>query len=237
MSYNYIPHPPREGKDLLSTLNEFAYAEYGSFLEVLALAKKTESPRRKFGFIKHALDEYRHSSLFFNILSNQAKRGVGKFKREYRYFPQNVIIKGYVDKEGFLVEKLSLKNLLEFVYANEIMVKETFDRIKKINSIMKDEESINILNSMMKDEMDHHGQAKKLYEIKFPNSKLQIALKKERIKRNFRLINFHNIKLLNKIFDPIINFFINCFGKIINLISIPDSNNKNLMMLDPKNVI
>ncbi len=234
---SYIPHSPQEGKDLLGTLNEFAYAEYGSFLEILALAKKAKSSRRKFGFIKHALDEYRHSSLFFKILSNQAKRGVGKFKREYRYFPQNVIIKGYVDKEGFLIEKLSLKKLLEFVYANELMVKETFDRIKKINSIMKDEESINILNSMMKDEMDHHGQAKKLYEIKFPNSKLQIALKKERIKRNFRLINFHNMKLLNKIFDPIINFFISCFGKIVNLIFIPDSNNENLMALNPKSVI
>ena len=102
---------------------------------------------------------------------------------------------------------------------------------------MQDEESINMLNSMMKDELDHHDQAKKLYEIKFPNSKLQIALKKERIKRNLRLINFHNIKFLNKIFDPIVNFFISCFGKIINLISTPDSNNKNLMTLDPKSVI
>ena len=36
----YIPYPPKEGKDLLATLNEFAYAEYGSFLEVLAVAKK-----------------------------------------------------------------------------------------------------------------------------------------------------------------------------------------------------
>ena len=233
----YIPYPPKEGKDLLGTLNEFAYAEYGSFLEVLAVAKKTESPRRKFGFIKHAIEEYRHSSLFFNILSNQAKRGAGKFKREYRYFPQNVIIKGYVDKEGFLIEKLSLKKLLEFVYANELMVKETFDRLKKINSIIQDEESINILNSIMKDELDHHGQAKKLYEIKFPDSKLQFALKKERIKRNFRLINFHNIKFLNKIFDLIINFFISCFGKIINLISVPDSKNENLMTLDPQSVI
>ena len=102
---------------------------------------------------------------------------------------------------------------------------------------MKDEESINILNSMMEDELDHHGQAKRFYEIKFPNSKLQIALKKERFKRNFRLINFHNIKLLNKIFDPIINFLIICFGKIVNLISIPDSNNENLMALNPKSVI
>jgi hypothetical protein len=234
---SYIPHSPREGKDLLGTLNEFAYAEYGSFLEILALAKKAKSSRRKFGFIKHALDEYRHSSLFFKILSNQAKRGVGKFKREYRYFPQNVIIKGYVDKEGFLIEKLSLKKLLEFVYANELMVKETFDRLKKINSIIQDEESINILNSIMKDELDHHGQAKKLYEIKFPDSKLQFALKKERIKRNFRLINFHNIKFLNKIFDLIINFFISCFGKIINLITVPDSKNENLMTLDPQSVI
>ena len=100
---------PEKNKDLLATLVEFAYAEYGSALEMLAAAKKAKSSKLKLGYIRHALDEYCHTALIFKVLSNQIKKGVGEFKREYKFSPQNVITKGYVDKEGFLVEKLSLK--------------------------------------------------------------------------------------------------------------------------------
>ena len=41
-----------------------------------AIAK---SPKLKIGYIRHALDEYRHTALIFNVLSNQVKKGVGKF--------------------------------------------------------------------------------------------------------------------------------------------------------------
>ena len=78
-------------------------------VEMLKAAKKATSPKLKLGYIRHALDEYRHTGLLFEVLSNQVKRGVGEFKREYKFSPQNVILKGYVDKEGFLVEKFPLK--------------------------------------------------------------------------------------------------------------------------------
>ena len=48
---------PGKNKDLLATLVEFGYAEYGSALEMLAAAKSTESPKAKIGYINHALDE------------------------------------------------------------------------------------------------------------------------------------------------------------------------------------
>ena len=54
---------PGKNKDLLATLVEFGYAEYGSALEMLAAAKSTESPKAKIGYINHALDEYRHAAL------------------------------------------------------------------------------------------------------------------------------------------------------------------------------
>jgi len=172
---------PEKNRDLLGTLVEFAYAEYGSALEMLAAAKKAKSSKLKLGYIKHASDEYRHTALIFKVLSNQIRKGVGDFKREYKFSPQNVILKGYVDKDGYLVEKLSLKKFVEFVYSNEFLAKESFDDLSKrigdkeslktINKIMEDElhhadDSQTTLNDIMKDELIHHGMAKKFYESK-----------------------------------------------------------------------
>ena len=243
---------PEKNRDLLGTLVEFAYAEYGSALEMLAAAKKAKSSKLKLGYIKHASDEYRHTALIFKVLSNQIRKGVGDFKREYKFSPQNVILKGYVDKDAYLVEKLSLKKFVEFVYSNEFLAKESFDGLSKrigdkeslktIDKIMEDElhhadDSQTTLNDIMKDELIHHGMAKKFYESKFPNSKLQRAFRREKLKNKLRLFYYKNAKFLNIIFDPIMNFFITCFGKIVNLINIPKNDNQNLMSKNSKSVV
>ena len=243
---------PEKNNDLLGTLVEFAYAEYGSALEMLAAAKRAKSSKLKLGYIRHASDEYRHTALIFKVLSNQIRKGVGKFKREYKFSPQNVILKGYVDKNGFLVEKYSLQKFVEFVYSNEYLAKESFDYLSKrigdkeslntLEKIMEDElhhadDSQSTLDDIMKDELVHHGMAKKFYESKFPASKLQKAFKREKIKNRLRLFYYKNAKFLNKIFDPIMNFLITCFGKIVNLISIPDNDKQNLMSNNSKSVV
>ena len=243
---------PDKNNDLLGTLVEFAYAEYGSALEMLAAAKKAKSPKLKLGYIRHASDEYRHTALIFKVLSNQIRNGVGNFKREYKFSPQNVVLKGYVDKEGFLVEKFPLKKFVEFVYSNEFLAKESFDYLSKrigdaeslktLKRIMADElnhadDSQSTLNAIMKDELVHHGMAKKFYEAKFPEAKLQKAFKREMLKNKFRVFYYKNVKFLNKIFDPILNFLISCFGRIVNLIIIPNTNKQNLMSNNPKSVV
>ena len=234
---------PQKNDDLLATIVEFSYAEYGSALEMLAAAKKTKSSKLKLGYIRHALDEYRHTSLLHKVLDDLIKKGKGEFKKEYKFNPQNVVMKGYIDKDGFLVEKLRLKKFVEFVYANEFLAKQSFQhlskRVKDIESskIIKmiiDEEqnhadsSVDTLNSIMKEEDVHHGMAKKFYENKFPEAHLQLAFKREKMKNKLRMFYVSNLRFLNKIFDPIINFTIRIFGKIVNFIEIP-KNNKNLM--------
>ena len=104
---------PDKKSNLYNTLVEFGYAEYGSALEMLAAAKMAESPRLKIGYINHALDEYRHSKLIFEVLNNEVKRNKDTFKNEFKFIPQHVVSKGYVDKRNFLVEKLKLKNFWE----------------------------------------------------------------------------------------------------------------------------
>jgi len=247
-----ILSPDKKNQDLLGTVVEFAYAEYGSALEMLAAAKRAKSPKLKIGYIRHALDEYRHTGLLFQVLSNQVKKGVGQFKREYKFSPQNVILKGYVDKEGFLVEKFPLKKFVEFVYSNEYLAKESFDYLSKrigdaksietLKNIMDDElnhadDSQATLEAIQKDELVHHGMAKKFYESKFPNAKLQIAFKREKIKNKFRMFYYKNLRFLNKVFDPILNFIINIFGKVVNLISVPDKDKRNLMSSNSNSVV
>ena len=247
-----IISPDKKDQDLLGTLVEFAYAEYGSALEMLKAAKKATSPKLKLGYIRHALDEYRHAGLLLEVLSNQVKRGVGEFKREYKFLPQNVILKGYVDKEGFLVEKFPLKKFVEFVYSNEYLAKESFDYLSKrisdtksintLKNIMDDElnhadDSETTLKAIQKDELVHHGMAKKFYESKFPAAKLQTAFKREKMKNKLRMFYFRNLRFLTKIFDPILNFIITVFGKIVNFISIPDKDKRNLMSSNSNSVV
>lgn len=242
---------PDQNQNLLLTLTNFSYAEYGSALEMLAAAKRAKSSKLKIGYIHHALDEYRHTELLFEVLKNQIDNGVGEFSNELRFSPQNVVLKGYLDKKGFLVEKLTLRKFIEFVYSNEYLAKESFTilskRIKDIKShevlqdIISDEEkhaddSIDTLSDIMKDEDRHWGYAKKYYESKFPESKLKYAFLRERIKNKFRIFYLKNTRFLNAILNPVILVIIVLFAKIVNFIYIKNNHNSNLMSINTKSM-
>jgi len=246
--------------NLYKTLVEFAYAEYGSALEMLAAAKKAESPKLKIGYINHALDEYRHSALIFKVLDNEIKKNNHYFQKEFKFTPQNVVIKGYVDKSGFLTEKLSLKKFVEFVYSNELLAKQSFEvlikRIKNsdsleiLNEISQDEEkhahsvleqhtdySTSKLSEIMSEEDRHWGFAKIFYNKKFPDSDLNLAFKKEKIKNRMRLFYFKNLLFLDKIFNPIINFFIRIFGYIAMLLKPTSNDDQDLMRINSRSIL
>lgn len=251
---------PENNKNLFKTLVEFGYAEYGSALEMLAAAKKVESPRLKIGYIKHSLDEYRHSMLIFKVLDNEIKKNDSYFEKEFKFIPQNVVTKGYVDKKGFLVEKLNLKKFVEFVYSNELLAKHSFenlikriknsDSLKILNKIAEDEEkhasssknqhnnfSTSNLKTIMSEEDRHWGFAKIFYNKRFPNSNLNFAFKREKIKNKMRSFYFKNMIFLNKIFNPITNFFILIFGNIAVYLKSSSTENKNLMKINSKSIL
>ena len=243
---------PGKNKDLLATLVEFGYAEYGSALEMLAAAKSTESPKAKIGYINHALDEYRHAALIFKVLNTQINQGIGEFQKAYIFAPQHVVSKGYVDKGGFLVEKLDNKKFIEFVYSNEYLAKEAFEGLSKriedieslnvISNIMAEEEehagsSLETLEEIMVDEGKHWGYAKKAHEKLYPDANLNKAFRREKLKNKFRLFYFKNFKFLSKIFDPILNTIIFLFGGIVKLLIIPVADSDNLMAQNEHSVI
>lgn len=244
---------PDSDKNLLSTLVEFSYAEYGSALEMLCAAKNVKSPNLKLGYINHAIDEYRHTLLIYKVLKNQISLNAKlKYQKEYKFRPINVIEKGYVDKSGFLVEKLQLKKFVEFVYTNEFLAKQSFDKLKLrvkdneslkvITSIMDDEQdhadnSIETLDDIMADEYRHWGYAQKYYEKKYPESKLKIAFYREKIKNKLRLAYLKNFKILNKIFDPIIYLLVLLFGKLVNFVVINEFKPENIKDINPSSII
>tara|TARA_B110000008_G_scaffold131600_1_gene133748 strand:+ start:282 stop:1049 length:768 start_codon:yes stop_codon:yes gene_type:complete len=251
---------PQNNSNLHKTLVEFGYAEYGSALEMLAASKKAQSAKLKLGYINHALDEYRHSALIFQVLNNELKKNNCFFEKKFKFTPQNVLSKGYVDKNGFLIEKLSLKKFVEFVYSSEFLAKQSFEvlikRIKNsesleiLNEIAQDEEkhahgaleqhadfSTSKLNEIMNEEDRHWGFAKIFYNKKFPDSNLNFAFKKEKIKNKIRLFYFKNLIFLNKIFNPIINFFIRIFGYIAMLLKPTSNDDKDLMKINSTSIL
>ena len=198
------------------------------------------------------MDEYRHSKLIFEVLNNEVKKNKDTFKNEFKFTPQHVVSKGYVDKTNFLVEKLKLKNFVEFVYTNEFLAKDSFDALIKriqntdslkiLKQIASEEEghadySILTLNKIMTEEDRHWGFAKLFYNKEFPNSSLSVAYKRETIKNKMRMFYFKNLRFLNKIFNPIINFFILIFGGVAIFLNQSSSENKNLMRISSNSIL
>jgi len=244
---------PDSDKNLLSTLVEFSYAEYGSALEMLYASKNVKSPNLKIGYINHAIDEYRHTRLIYSVLANQLKiNSKLEYLKEYKFRPINVVEKGYVDKKGFLFEKFHLKKFVEFVYTNEFLAKKSFDKLKLrikdneslnvITSIMDDEQdhadnSIETLDDIMADENKHWGYAQNYYEKKYPESKLKKAFYREKLKNKLRLAYLKNLKILNKIFDPIILILILIFGNLLRMVTISHLKKNHISDFNPKSII
>ncbi len=85
-------------------LNEFASAEFASALEMLFAAKNINNKKLSEGFIRHALDEYKHYFIFTNI-KNQIISEHKINKKELFFVPNHIYNKGYIYKDHFIFEK------------------------------------------------------------------------------------------------------------------------------------
>ncbi|MDB3952908.1 hypothetical protein N9452_03380 [Alphaproteobacteria bacterium] len=114
----------RKKKDPLNsiqeTLNEFSFAEFSSAVEMLQAAKRRDSKDAKmaFGFVKHALDEYKHTAIFRSIIE-VLKKQQNLTKCETRFIPSLTIKKGYINPKSFLFDKFSLNRFSVFIGVNE----------------------------------------------------------------------------------------------------------------------
>ena len=132
-------------------LNEFAAAEFSSAVEMLFAAKAVNNEKLCNGFIRHALDEYKHCFIFTNI-KNQIISEYKINKKELSFVPNHIYNKGYIYKDHFIFEKKKLNDFAIFIGANEEIAERkliTFSNhlkehkplaFKKIQNILKDEE-------------------------------------------------------------------------------------------------
>ena len=70
-------------------LNEFASAEFSSAIEMLFAAKVVDNKKLSNGFIRHALDEYKHCSIFTKI-KNQIIAEYKINKKELSFIPNHI---------------------------------------------------------------------------------------------------------------------------------------------------
>ena len=183
-------------------LNEFASAEFSSAVEMLFAAKLVNNKKLSDGFIRHALDEYKHYSIFTNI-KNQIILEYKINKKELSFIPHHIYNKGYIYKDHFIFEKKKINDFAIFIGANEeIAEKKLIDfsnHLKKHKPLVFKE-----IQKILRDE-ERHAE----YSLKFAKNNngffiYKIKLVKEKTLSFFRHIYANSLNKFSFIFNPIL---------------------------------
>ncbi len=230
----------KKSQSALIVFYETAHAELASALEMLAACKLTESPKQAFGYFMHAKDEYNHARSFFEMLSKRGKKASIEIARDFRFTPLSLITKGYISKEGFLIDTMKLKDFIAFVYTNELLAKSSFENI--LNLVGHSTEEGRIISSIMGDELRHHGMAKKFFLNHYPALQplqLMIYRTKETIHNKGRKIYDANLKFLDRLLTPLyrtIAYFAGTMAMRLNLNEFKRKG-KNLMNISSSSIL
>ena len=188
-------------------LNEFAAAEFSSAVEMLFAAKIVNNKKLSDGFIRHALDEYKHCFIFTNI-KNQLISEYKINKKELSFVPNHIYNKGYIYKQHFIFEKKKLNDFAIFVGANEAIAEE---KLIDFSNHLKGHKPLAFkqIQNILKDEERHTE-----YSLRFAKKNnsffsYQIKLTKEKILSFFRHIYANSLNKLSLVFHPILITIIN----------------------------
>ena len=183
-------------------LNEFAAAEFSSAVEMLFAAKNINDQKLSGGFIRHALDEYKHCTIFTNI-KNQIIFDYKINKKELSFVPNHIYNKGYIYKDHFIFEKKKINNFAIFVGVNEEIAEKkliTFANYLKEHKAFAFKE----VQKILKDEEKHAE-----YSLEFAKNNngflsYKIKVIRERILSFFRHIYANSLNKFSFIFNPIL---------------------------------
>ena len=229
----------KKSQSALPVFYETAHAELASALEMLAACKLTESPKQAFGYFMHAKDEYNHARSFFEMLSNRGEKASIEIARDFRFTPPSLITKGYISKEGFLIDTMKLKDFIAFVYTNELLAKSSFENILElVEPYSKEGEKI---SSIMGDELRHHGMAKQYFLNHYPALQpwqLMIYRTRETIHNKGRKIYDVNLKFLDSLLTPLYRVMAYLGGSMARKLNLNEfkREGKNLMNISSHSV-
>ena len=230
----------KKSQSALPVFYETAHAELASALEMLAACKLTESPKQAFGYFMHAKDEYNHARSFFEMLSNRGEKASIEIARDFRFTPPSLITKGYISKEGFLIDTMKLKDFIAFVYTNELLAKSSFENILElVEPYSKEGEKI---SSIMGDELRHHGMAKQYFLNHYPALQpwqLMIYRTRETIHNKGRKIYDANLKFLDRLLTPLYRGITYLAGRIARKLNLNEfkREGKNLMNISTHSIL
>ena len=183
-------------------LNEFASAEFSSAVEMLFAAKLVNNKKLSDGFIRHALDEYKHYSIFTNI-KNQIILEYKINKKELNFVSSHLYNKGYIYKDHFIFEKKKLNDFAIFVGANEEVAEK---KLIAFSNHLKEQKPLAFteIQNILKDEKRHAE-----YSLKFAKNNnsffsYKIKLAKEKTLSFFRHIYANSLNKFSFIFNPIL---------------------------------
>ena len=174
------------------------------------------------------------------ILSNYGKTVSPKLAREFKFISQGVITKGYVSNKGYLIETMLKKDFIAYVYTNELLAKQSFEKI--LNLVKPETQEGKIISQIMIDELRHHGMAEKHFLKYYPKLQpwqLMIYRVRETISNKSRKFYDKNLRLLDKVLSPLYKLMGFIAAKIACLINLNEfkRTGKNLMDISPKSII
>ena len=224
----------------LIVFHETAHAELASALEMLAACKSANNPKQALGYFMHAKDEYSHAKCFFKMLSQRGSKVSIEKAREFRFTPPSLITKGYISNKGFLIDTMKLKDFIAFVYTNELLAKSSFENI--LNLVGRNTEEGKIISSIMKEELRHHGMAKKHFLSHYPALQpwqLMIFRTRETINNKGRKIYDANLKLLDQLLTPLYRAMAFLAGTIAKKLNLNEfkRKGKNLMNISSFSIL
>ena len=230
----------KKSQSELPVFYETAHAELSSALEMLAACKVTKSPKQAFGYFMHAKDEYNHARSFFEMLSNRGKKASIEIARDFRFTPPSLITKGYISRQGFLIETMKLKDFIAFVYTNELLAKSSFENILIL--VGQSSEEGRRISSIMGDELRHHGMAKKFFLNHYPALQpwqLMIYRTKETMHNKGRKIYDANLKFLDKLLTPLYRAMAYLAGTVAMKLNLNEfkRKGKNLMNISSGSIL
>ena len=118
MSKNKSGKKAKKKHALWIALHEYSYAEFSSAIEMIQAAKRCQDTNTAVGYIRHSLEEYRHTHLMRTVISKYIKDNADCY-RDVRFYPNHVIKKGYVDPSNFLFQNYDFQRFSIFVGVNE----------------------------------------------------------------------------------------------------------------------
>jgi hypothetical protein len=174
------------------------------------------------------------------MLSKRGNIASTEIARDFRFTPPSLLTKGYISHKGFLIDTMKLKDFIAFVYTNELLAKSSFENI--LNLVGRNTEEGKIISSIMKEELRHHGMAKKHFLSHYPALQpwqLMIYRIRETINNKGRKIYDANLKFLDRLLIPLYKTMAYLAGTIAKNLNLNEfkRKGKNLMNVSSNSIL